>query len=157
MNLGPKNFLSRLTHWGVTPNMTPVFAKRIILTNILGLLFTINMSISALAFLYFNRPGLAAFTTFFVLTEMSWPIFNYYHRYNISRVGMLLSSNLLGFSVSILLPDWMSTRSSGTVPWLVPPTAPWRSSARASASPPVHGSARAPACPRWTTKSRPGC
>ena len=99
-----KTFLKNITYAGVTSEHSPAFGKRIILTNILGLLFTINMSLSALAFFYFKHFYLGLFTSSFVLTEISWPIFNYYRRYNISRVGMLVSSNFLGFMVSIYLP-----------------------------------------------------
>lgn len=104
MNENRSHILKGIPFWGVSPRLTPIFAKRIILTNLLGLLFTINMSVSALAFIYFGHYKLAAFTFFFVLTEMAWPILNYFHHYNASRIGMLVSSNLLGFSVSIVLP-----------------------------------------------------
>lgn len=80
--------LSQISHWGVTPEMSPAFAKRIILTNRLGLLFTINMSASALAFLLFQQYGLALFTLFFVITEFCWPVLNFYQRYNLSRIGL---------------------------------------------------------------------
>lgn len=96
--------LKRIPYWGVTPQLTPVFAKRIILTNLLGILFTVNMSVSTLGFIYFGHYKLALFTFFFVLTEISWPIFNRFRKYDISRLGMLISSNLLGFGVSIVLP-----------------------------------------------------
>lgn len=93
-----------ITRWGVTPEMSPIFAKRIILTNLLGLLFTCNMSVSALAFLYFGQYSLAAFTFLFVVTEFSWPLLNRFGYYTVSRLGLLISSNVLGFMVSILLP-----------------------------------------------------
>lgn len=97
--------MNRLSHLGVTSDMPPALAKRIVLTNRLGLLFAANMLVSALAFLYFEQYRLALFTLFFVLTEISWLFFNRFGHYNISRVGMLVSSNLLGLSVSVLLPD----------------------------------------------------
>lgn len=98
------SFLMSITKWGVTPLTTPQFAKRIILTNLLGLLFTCNMSVSAIAFLYFGQYKLAAFTFFFVITEFCWPLLNRFGYYNLSRLGLLVSSNILGFMVSILLP-----------------------------------------------------
>lgn len=96
--------LKRIVFWGVSSDLQPVFAKRIILTNLLGLLFTLNMSFSAIAFLCFGYYGLALFTLFFVITEFSWPVFNYYKRYSIARIGLLTSSNFLGFAVSVMLP-----------------------------------------------------
>jgi signal transduction histidine kinase len=99
------NAFTRISAWGVTPEMSPSFAKKIILTNRLGLLFAVNMSVSAIAFVIFKQYGLALFTFFFVLTEFSWPLFNFIHRYNISRVGLLISSNVLGFMVSVMLPE----------------------------------------------------
>lgn len=105
MDSKKSNIINRISRWGVTPEMNPTFAKRIILTNFLGLLFTINMSVSALAFYYFGQYSLAVFTLIFVLTEFSWPVLNYFGRYNFSRVGLLISSNLLGFCVSVMLPD----------------------------------------------------
>lgn len=104
MNEGHSHILKRIPYWGVTPQLTPVFAKRIILTNLLGLLFTINMSVSGFAFIYFGHYKLALFTFFFVLTEIAWPILNHFKHYNLSRLGMLISSNLLGLGVSIVLP-----------------------------------------------------
>lgn len=97
--------ISKIAHWGVTKELSPIFAKRIILTNCMGMLFTLNMSLSTLAFLYFKLYSLALFTFFFVLTEASWPIFNFYKKYQISRLGILVSSNLLGFMVSIMLAN----------------------------------------------------
>lgn len=97
--------MPRLTHLGVTPELTPNFTKRIVLTNLLGLLFGINMSASALAFLYFGQTRLALFTFFFVLTELGWLVFNHFRCYDIARVGMLVTSNVLGLAVSLLLPD----------------------------------------------------
>lgn len=94
-----------IAFWGVTPELSPVFAKRIILTNLLGLLFAVNMSVSAIAFLYFEFYELAVFTLFFVLCEFSWPLLNRFYHYNIARIGLLISSNILGFSVSVLLPN----------------------------------------------------
>jgi signal transduction histidine kinase len=62
------------------------------------------MSTSAIAFLVFGYRGLAFFTFLFVLTEIAWPILNRYRCYDLSRVGMLVSSNLLGLMVSLALP-----------------------------------------------------
>lgn len=100
-SIGGKNIL----FWGVTGEQDPFFSKRIILTNILGLMFFTNMSISAISFLFLKQYYLAAFTFFFVLTELSWPFFNRAGLYNVSRLGMLISSNILGFFVSVLLPN----------------------------------------------------
>lgn len=98
------DFFKAVSRWGVTDSMTPVFAKRIILTNLLSLLFTTNMSLSAVAFWIFGHPFLAAFTLFFVLTEFTWALLNRCGHYYVSRLGILISSNLLGFVVSVLLP-----------------------------------------------------
>lgn len=100
-----RDSIKSIAFWGVIPDLSPVFAKRIILTNLLGLLFAVNMSVSALAFLYFDFFELAAFTFFFVLCEITWPILNRLKYYDVARIGLLISSNLLGFSVSVLLPS----------------------------------------------------
>lgn len=97
--------LSKIAHWGVTSELSPSFAKRIILTNSLGILFSLNMTLSTLAFLYLELYSLALFTFFFVLTEASWPVLNYYKKYHLSRLGILISSNILGFTVSIMLAN----------------------------------------------------
>ena len=94
-----------ITRWGVTPEMAPAFAKRIILTNLLGLTFTLNMSLSLLAFLWLKLWILAGITAFFVLAEFAWPLCNRLGFYTTSRLGILISSNLLGFVVSVLLPE----------------------------------------------------
>jgi signal transduction histidine kinase len=95
---------SRASRWGVRPGFNPIFSKRIILTNLLGFMFTINMSVSALAFLYFGHTKLAFFTFCFAFTELCWPLLNRAGHYTIARAGMLISSNVLGFLVSIALP-----------------------------------------------------
>ncbi len=96
--------IRNIAFWGTTPDLSPAFAKRIILTNLLGLLFTVNMSLSALAFLYFDFTGLAAFTFLFVACEFCWPLLNRFKYYTVARLGLLVSSNFLGFAVSVLLP-----------------------------------------------------
>ncbi|HXH74183.1 MAG TPA: ATP-binding protein [Bacteriovoracaceae bacterium] len=99
------NLIHRTINSGVTPDLNPVFAKRIILTNQLGLVFGVYMSISAILFFYFNLYMLTALAIFFAMTELSWPVWNFFGHYKISRVGLLITSNLLGFITSILLPD----------------------------------------------------
>lgn len=96
--------LMKISHWGVTPGMNPVFAKRIILTNLLGLTFTVNMTVSLLVFLYLKLWVLSGITVFFVLTEFAWPWLNRLGLHTTSRLGIMTSSNLLGFVVSVLLP-----------------------------------------------------
>ncbi len=95
----------KITHWGVRPDTSPLFAKRIILTNILGLMFTVNMSTSALAFAYFGHQKLAIFTFCFALSEFCWPLLNRFGHYTLSRACLLISSNVLGFLVSVVLPN----------------------------------------------------
>lgn len=95
----------KITHWGVRPDTNPLFAKRIILTNILGFMFTVNMASSALAFAYFGHLKLAVFTFFFAISEFCWPLLNRLGHYSLSRGCLLVSSNILGFIVSIVLPD----------------------------------------------------
>lgn len=97
--------MKRLPYCGVTPDLPPTFAKRIILTNILGLLFGFNMSFSAAMFLYWGFYSLAVFTAVFAISEFGWIYCNHRRLYNTSRVGMLISSNLLGLAVSLVLPD----------------------------------------------------
>lgn len=92
------------SHWGVTPGMNPHFAKRIILTNLLGMTFAINMTLSLLAFIFLKLWILTVVTAFFVLTEMAWPLLNRSGAYVAARLGLLVSSNVLGFTVSVLLP-----------------------------------------------------
>lgn len=98
------NLLRFLTQLGVTDKMTPSFAKKIRLTNLLGMMFSVNMALSAVAFIYLGFYKLAIFTLFFVATELTWLLFNYCYLYGVSRNGMLISSNLLGFIVSVYLP-----------------------------------------------------
>ena len=99
-----QGFLSGITHWGVSDSLSPSFRKRIILTNLLGLMFTINMSVSGLAFLYYREFQLGVFTLAFTCSEFLWPVLNRRGRHTLSRVGLLISSNILGFIVSISLP-----------------------------------------------------
>lgn len=97
--------MRRLANLGVTPDLAPFFAKRIVLTNMLGWLFAANMTVSTLAFAWFGQYSLAVFTAFFALSEVCWPVLNHFRRYDLSRVGMLITSNLLGLSVSVMLPN----------------------------------------------------
>jgi signal transduction histidine kinase len=94
----------KISHWGVTPEMNPQFAKRIILTNLLGFTFALNMLVSLLAFLYLKLWVLVPITIVFVLTELAWPFLNRLGYFTISRLGLLITSNILGFIVSVLLP-----------------------------------------------------
>ncbi len=82
-----------------------MLTKRIVLTNLLGLMFGLNMSISALAFVYFGHMKLAGFTFLFALSEFCWPLLNRFGHYTFSRACLLVSSNVLGFLVSIILPE----------------------------------------------------
>lgn len=100
----PASLFTRFSRWGVRGDFSANFAKRIVLTNILGLMFTINMSVSGFAFLYFGHNGLAVFTFLFALSEFCWPLLNRAGYYTLSRAGLLVSSNILGFLVSIALP-----------------------------------------------------
>lgn len=102
-NTSSKN-LFQVSHIGVGTDITPVMAKRIILTNILGFVFAIYMSISAVAFIFFGYYKLSTFSFFFVATELSWPLLNHFKKYNLARLGLMISSNILGFLVSISLP-----------------------------------------------------
>lgn len=90
--------------WGVTPQMNPKFAKRIILTNLLGFTFALYMTLSLIAFVWLRLWLLVGITVFFVLIEVTWPFLNRLQYYTLSRLGILISSNLLGFTVSVLLP-----------------------------------------------------
>lgn len=67
-------------------------------------MFTVNMSVSALAFLSFGHSSLALFTFAFALSEFCWPLLNRAGFYTLSRLGLLVSSNVLGFMVSLCLP-----------------------------------------------------
>ncbi len=67
-------------------------------------MFSVNMSVSGLAFLYFGHTGLAIFTFCFAFSELAWPLLNKAGHYTLARAGMLVSSNVLGFLVSIALP-----------------------------------------------------
>jgi len=96
--------LFRASRWGVRPEFSATFSKRIILTNLLGLMFFFNMSLSAVAFLYFGYVMLGLFTLAFASSELLWPLLNRAGHYTLSRTGLLVSSNLLGFLVSISLP-----------------------------------------------------
>lgn len=98
------SFFSRASRWGLRPEMNSRFAKRIILTNILGFLFSANMCLSGIAFLFYGHWELALFTFGFALSELLWPILNRAGYYTLSRTGLLVSSNILGFCVSIALP-----------------------------------------------------
>lgn len=94
----------RVSRWGVKPQFTATFAKRIILTNLLGFLFSLNMFLSVVAFTYYGHFKLALFTFAFACSELFWPLLNRAGHYTFSRTGMLISSNILGFLVSISLP-----------------------------------------------------
>jgi signal transduction histidine kinase len=67
-------------------------------------MFTINMSVSALAFACYGHQRLAVFTFFFAVSELCWPLLNRFGHYTLSRTGLLISSNVLGFFVSVALP-----------------------------------------------------
>ncbi len=63
------------------------------------------MSSSGLAFLYYGHVKLALFTFAFASSELFWPLLNRAGHYTLSRLGLLVSSNILGFLVSISLPE----------------------------------------------------
>lgn len=67
-------------------------------------MFSLNMSVSGMAFLYFGHVKLAVFTFVFAASELLWPFLNRAGHYTLSRTGMLVSSNILGFLVSVSLP-----------------------------------------------------
>lgn len=67
-------------------------------------MFFVNMSASGIAFLSYGHFILSAFTFVFACSELLWPFLNRAGHYTLSRVGLLISSNILGFLVSISLP-----------------------------------------------------
>lgn len=95
----------QVTNWGVKATHSPATAKRIILTNILGSLLAVNLCLCTLIFSYLGHMDLALYTITGALIHTSWPVLNYFGLHYVSRLGMVISSNLLGLGLSVLLPD----------------------------------------------------
>lgn len=93
-----------ITQWGVSSDCSPALAKRIVLSNILGSLLAANLILGSVLFAYLGHINLAAYTLVGAFIELCWPLLNFFGFYNHSRLGMLVSSNLLGFGLGVLLP-----------------------------------------------------
>jgi signal transduction histidine kinase len=95
--------LQSMFRWGVTPSLDPRLAKRIVLANQISAFYTLTVLVFIALFFFLGLESALLVSIPFLLMEMVWPFFNRIGWYNFSRVGLMVASNLFGFTLCIVL------------------------------------------------------
>lgn len=99
------DFNPRVSQWGVKPEYSAGLAKRIVLSNQLGVVFALYLLFCAGMCFLSGRPIAGVLALVFMGTQLLFPVLNLLGHHQVSRTSMMVISNLLGFSQSVLLPN----------------------------------------------------